>query len=256
MTREEAITVLKGMKRALKERDFRSEHDALNMAIEALSAPQTDLISRADVFEIIDKAFSQPMRKGVTLYAEICLMLNTLPTHANSRSTHERDLISRSDAIEAFDRGRLYHKSGIEEIINSLPSADAVPKLKQTDTLIIADALRYLAEDTERHPSDRKRAEILRGQILSYGAKMSADAVQGWRTGKPKKQGEYIVTVKSMRGGMVELLYYGKPLMPNRKVKGMCWYRSDDEWGDVVYDDADILAWMPLPKPYKGGDSE
>lgn len=79
----------------------------------------------------------------------------------------------------------------------------------------------------------------------------SAEAVQGWRTGKPKKQGEYTVTVKSMRGGMVELLYYGKPLMPTHKVKGMCWYRSDDEWGDVVYDDADILAWTPLPKPYK-----
>jgi len=73
-----------------------------------------------------------------------------------------------------------------------------------------------------------------------------------WRTGKPKKQGEYTVTVKSMRGGMVELLYYGKPIMPNYKVKGMCWYRSDDEWGDVVYDDADILAWQPLPTPYKG----
>ncbi len=84
----------------------------------------------------------------------------------------------------------------------------------------------------------------------------SADAVQGWRTGKPKKQGEYTVTVKSMRGGMVELLYYGKSIMPNCKVKGMCWYRSDDEWGDVVYDDTDILAWMPLPTPYKGGEEE
>ena len=61
----------------------------------------SDLISRQDVFEIIDKAFSQPMRNGVTLYADICLMLNALPTHANSRSTHERDLISRQDAIEA-----------------------------------------------------------------------------------------------------------------------------------------------------------
>ena len=40
-------------------------------------------------------------------------------------------------------------------------------------------------------------------------------------------------------------------LMPNRKVKGPCWYRSDSEWGDVVYDDTDIIAWMPLPKPYR-----
>lgn len=40
-------------------------------------------------------------------------------------------------------------------------------------------------------------------------------------------------------------------VMPNRKVKGACWYRSDSEWGDVVYDDTDIIAWMPLPKPYR-----
>ncbi len=35
--------------------------------------------------------------------------------------------------------------------------------------------------------------------------------------------------------------------------KEMCsgWYRSDSEWGDVVYDDTDILAWMPLPEPYE-----
>ena len=37
ITREEAINVLKGMKRALKERDFRSEHDALNIAIKTLN---------------------------------------------------------------------------------------------------------------------------------------------------------------------------------------------------------------------------
>ena len=33
-------------------------------------------------------------------------------------------------------------------------------------------------------------------------------------------------------------------------------YRDDDEWGDVVYDDSDVFAWMPLPTPYKGGDDE
>ena len=86
---------------------------------------------------------------------------------------------------------------------------------------------------------------------MAIEALSSANAVQGWRFGKPTEQGEYMVTVDSMRHGMVELMYYGKPIMPNCKVKGMCWYRSDDEWGDVVYDDADILAWQPLPKPYK-----
>ena len=51
-------------------------------------------------------------------------------------------------------------------------SADAVPQLKQTDTLIIADALRYLAKDTERHLVDRTRADALRQQFIKYGASM------------------------------------------------------------------------------------
>ena len=106
----------------------------------------TDLISRADVFEIIDKAFSQPMRDGVTLYADICLMLNTLPTHANSRSTHERELISRADAIAAVKEtkpivrsternwGKIIaeqHSKELAKALKALPSADAVrPKCK------------------------------------------------------------------------------------------------------------------------------
>ena len=79
----------------------------------------------------------------------------------------------------------------------------------------------------------------------------SADAVHGWRIGKPTEQGKYMVTLDSFGHKHIDLFYYGKPLMPNRKVRGKCWYRSDDEWGDVVYDDSDILAWMPLPKPYR-----
>ena len=69
----------------------------------------------------------------------------------------------------------------VNHAVLAIPSAEAVPQLKQTDTLIIADALRYLAKDTERHELDRARAEELREQILRYGASMcsSADAVHG-----------------------------------------------------------------------------
>ena len=31
-------------------------------------------------------------------------------------------------------------------------------------------------------------------------------------------------------------------------------YEDDAEWGATYHDD--VLAWMPLPKPYKGGDDE
>ena len=85
---------------------------------------------------------------------------------------------------------------------------------------------------------------------------LSDEAVHGWRIGKPTELGRYMVTLDSFGHKRIDLFYYGKPLMPNVPVKGMCWYRVDNEWGDVVYDDTDILAWMPLPKPYKGGDDE
>ena len=92
------------------------------------------------------------------------------------------DLISRADAIEAVCKG-CHWWSGqcdndkafrCDEVcrIEALPSADAVPQLRQTDTLIIADALRYLAKDTERHLVDRTRADALRQQFLKYGASM------------------------------------------------------------------------------------
>lgn len=73
-----------------------------------------------------------------------------------------------------------------------------------------------------------------------------------WRTGKPTENGEYMVTLDAWGHRYIDVMHYAKPQMPNREVDGTCWYMDDDEWGDVVYDDSDIVAWMPLPDPYKG----
>ena len=84
--------------------------------------------------------------------------------------------MKREDAIKTLrELWRETNDSWYEEVykmaIEAL-SADAVPQLRQTDTLIIADALRYLAKDTERHLVDRTRADALRQQFLKYGASM------------------------------------------------------------------------------------
>ena len=89
--------------------------------------------------------------------------------------------MTREEAIKILKEIRVYEcypksaseetKEAIDMAIEAL-SADAVPQLKQTDTLILADALRYLAKDTERHLVDRTRADALRQQFLKYGASM------------------------------------------------------------------------------------
>ena len=97
-------------------------------------------------------------------------------------------------------------------------------------------------------------ADVVRFEVYRdlYGKYIELKHKTEWITDrKPTEDGEYMVTLDAFeRHRFVEIFAYGKPLMPNREVKGKCWYRSDDEWGDVVYDDEDILAWRPLPKPY------
>lgn len=83
---------------------------------------------------------------------------------------------------------------------------------------------------------------------------LSAEAVQGWISCSerlPSEDGRYLVTYPLLRwqNNWINLMHYGKPSMPNCEVKGKCFYVSDDEWGDVVYDN--IIAWMPLPEPYR-----
>ena len=71
----------------------------------------------------------------------------------------------------------------------------------------------------------------------------------------PSESGRYLVAYPLFTRGnnWLNIMHFGKPSMPNIKVKGKCWYMPDDEYGDVVYDD--VLAWMPLPEPCKGGDA-
>ena len=76
-----------------------------------------------------------------------------------------------------------------------------------------------------------------------------------WRTDKPTKQGKYLVTTETFIGGRsryVELLWYGKPLMPNiTGLKGWHWYYPDSDYGDLIMDD-EVIAWQECPEPYEG----
>lgn len=154
--------------------------DALEKNIDAeiarLSRP-TDYISRADAIEAVSDSYD---------FIDAIKAIEALPSaDAELKMTEEvREALMRLTmcAREECDMCKYKEKCGFEfqynistENMNTLLdalSADAVPQLRQTDTLIIADALRYLAKDTERHLVDRTRADALRQQFLKYGASM------------------------------------------------------------------------------------
>ena len=76
--------------------------------------------------------------------------------------------------ISKSEHRTLWHYAESIDIAIKALSVDGRP-LKQVDTLIIADALRYLIDDEERNELDRKRAEQLRQEVLEYGASMCSD---------------------------------------------------------------------------------
>jgi hypothetical protein len=138
----------------------------------------TDLISRADAIKAVAS-----ITMSIHLSDVICDKLLALPSaDAEPTVIRSKTLLPTKDFKEWAKRVRETNPNVIVIPCDAeVVSADAVPQLRQTDTLIIADALRYLAKDTERHLVDRTRADALRQQFLKYGASMcsSADAVQG-----------------------------------------------------------------------------
>lgn len=114
MTRAEAIHRLKNM--AWLYDDEREQNiEAIDMAIEALSAPQTDLISRADAIELFEK---YKPRMAVSVY-EYGQALEALPSAeaewipCSERLPKEKARVLTYDSMGGivfgqYDKGRWY----------------------------------------------------------------------------------------------------------------------------------------------------
>lgn len=67
----------------------------------------------------------------------------------------------------------------------------------------------------------------------------------------PGSYGKYIVTSGNSVSAVVHMLCYGETMYEN---DNPCWYFYDSEYGYVTVDD--VIAWMPLPMPYKTDGKE
>lgn len=159
-------------------------------------------------------------------------------------------LISRKDAIERIAndnvvggmkrineyRDSTEHNDYLDGISTAIATVDDLPSAKAKTKCIAR-----IEVDTE---------EIVRRIKEEY------DTMDKWipcSERLPNEEGLYMVTLKTFSDDyrFIDLLRYGKPMMPNCMVKGACWYRNDSERGDVVYEYSDIIAWVSLPMPYR-----
>lgn len=64
----------------------------------------------------------------------------------------------------------------------------------------------------------------------------------------PEDEGRYLASLR-WKTGFVKVLYYGK----SNEWEGNMFYDIHMGVGRL-YDDSEVLAWMPLPKPYEGDE--
>jgi hypothetical protein len=128
------------------------------------------------------------------------------------------DLISRADAIEAVRVCDVFLAYQGDKIANNIDGF--------VDSIV-----------------EQMRDNISR----AVSALPSAEAV-GWipcSERLPSESGDYLCTIPlDADETYTEVLTFHKGRF----------YEDDDEWGATYHDD--VLAWMPLPTPYKGGDTE
>ena len=153
------------------------------------------------------------------------------------------DLISRADAIEAVKKwydhdGDICWREAIStsvDVLSALPSAEAVSR--KTKCCPIAETCMSIDCPVSSE----------------YIGRPSAEAVQGWipcSERLPNEDGRYLVVYPLISWrNWISIKWFGKPNMPNRPIKGKCFYASDSEYGDVIWDN--VIAWMPLPDPYR-----
>ena len=162
MTREEAIKWVKFVHDVLYEDKDECIREALDMAILALQQPIDITAEQWDMY--VD---------------EIRKLRESFITPQT-----DTDLISRADAIEVFDRGRVYHKSGIEEILRALPSAE--PKGDLISRRWLLDLYGdYIGDNGD--PKYHVPLEVVRQNIIDVP---SAERSGEWIAQKHK--GEYV----------------------------------------------------------------
>ena len=124
MTRDEAVLVLKWyQKRAVSiYHNDKEDTEAFDMAISALSKPNYETDTEVRL------AVTDRHKDKVVLFdafGEVEYLPTEPMTHEDAwKRIEQTDLISREDAINAFDENYVYYKKGIRYRLEQVPSAE------------------------------------------------------------------------------------------------------------------------------------
>lgn len=117
------------------------------------------------------------------------------------------------------------------------------------DTIYRADAIKAVNKEIYHSQTDRKTV------VAVLSSLPSAEAVQGWIPCSERLPEAEDMYQPPEQRYLCQLEAYGeRKFCVLARLKGAVspfW-----DWYGVAIHDSEVTAWMPLPKPYKGGGSE
>lgn len=147
------------------------------------------------------------------------------------------DLISRADAIEAVAQQWLFEASAESPYVN--------------DNDI--DRYRELAEDLF---ADIPSADAVHGGWTPCGEKMPKELERVNVTWLNHNPPVYYQHIKDIPQTDTAVYYRGKWYWWDATVIDVLAEYGEDCNAEQIDKDIEVVAWMPLPTPYKGGDAE
>ena len=236
MTNEEAIKILE----RYEPMEWGDDQVAFEMAIEALKEQPVryrDCISRADAIDrvghwIDDKATDDAQARAVAIINDLRYLPSAIlqPIAQPETTDCTTDLISRQAAVDVLIEGQdgsghTYELIGeLIDKVNALPSADRpkeMAELKKVRRGEWAETIAYTCPEcgTELMKPDRPTGE--------------------WIPVSERLPEEYDQYLCYCEGG--ECYVY---------------WLDNKPWAGRIVEEEKIIAWQPLPEPYKGGDTE
>ena len=193
-----------------------------------------------------DKAIAELVRIWNSPHLDLSLKAG-LGEAIDALKGEDGDLISRQAAIDAWDKLSKRGRTEFDQVLMTLPSAG--PKTGRDCT----DFVRWLMDEVMDEENWQMNA-VAYGEIICRKLKKLGllDVVDGYyvetqKTGAwipvgerlPSESGWYFVTVQGVEC-----------------VSDMVWYYHESHEWNGVSETQKVIAWMPLPEPYKGGDDE
>lgn len=212
-----------------------------------------DSISKGEIIHAVNAEVNKPKKVRYKLHT---------PIEEVVIEFDEKEEVTSIDHIlsDSFNWLKPVHKAVAKEYIESVPSAD-IPTEDYSDLPDIPRAyyekiVGNMSHEINMLKEQLESADAVQGEWIPCGEKMPNELERVNVTWLNHNPPFYYQHIKDIPQTDTAVYYRGKWYWWDATVIDVLAEYGEDCNAEQIDKDIEVVAWMPLPKPYKGGDEE